>query len=80
MEGLEYEAFEPMALGVLGEIADEIAARFGVERLAIVAEYTPPAQPDERLVPQTTTPAAPPPEPAPPAAVPGGASPRWTTQ
>jgi molybdopterin synthase catalytic subunit len=36
VEGLEYEAFEPMALGVLGEIADEIAARFGVERLAIV--------------------------------------------
>jgi molybdopterin synthase catalytic subunit len=36
VESLEYEAHEPMALGVLGEIADEIAARFGVERLAIV--------------------------------------------
>lgn len=36
VEELEYEAFEPMALGVLAEIADEIAARFGVRRLAIV--------------------------------------------
>jgi molybdopterin converting factor subunit 1 len=36
VESLEYEAHEAMALGVLGEIADEIAARFGVERLAIV--------------------------------------------
>jgi molybdopterin converting factor subunit 1 len=36
VEGLEYEAFEPMALAVLGQIADEIEARFGVERLAIV--------------------------------------------
>ncbi|HEY5630013.1 MAG TPA: molybdenum cofactor biosynthesis protein MoaE [Candidatus Limnocylindrales bacterium] len=36
VEGLEYEAFEPMALGVLGQIADEIEARFGVARLAIV--------------------------------------------
>jgi molybdopterin synthase catalytic subunit len=36
VHGLTYEAFEPMALGVLGEIADEIAARFGVRRLAIV--------------------------------------------
>jgi molybdopterin synthase catalytic subunit len=34
--GLAYEAFEPMALAVLGEIADEIEARFGVRRLAIV--------------------------------------------
>jgi molybdopterin synthase catalytic subunit len=33
---LEYEAFEPMAIGVLGEIADEIETRFGVRRLAIV--------------------------------------------
>ena len=33
---LEYEAFEPLALRVLGEIADEAAARFGVDRLAIV--------------------------------------------
>jgi molybdopterin synthase catalytic subunit len=33
---LEYEALEPMALAILGEIADEIAARFGVTRLAIV--------------------------------------------
>jgi molybdopterin converting factor subunit 1 len=36
VEGLEYEAFEPMALRVLGEIADEIEARFGVRRVAIV--------------------------------------------
>jgi molybdopterin converting factor subunit 1 len=36
VEGLEYEAFEPMAAGVLGQIADEIEARFGVRRLAIV--------------------------------------------
>ncbi len=33
---LEYEALEPMALGQLARIADEIAARFGVTRLAIV--------------------------------------------
>ena len=55
------------AVGVLAE------ARGRIGPVAIVAEYTPPAQPDERLVPQTTTPPAPP-EPAPPAAVPGGAS------
>ena len=36
VEALEYEAFEPLALRVLGEIADAAAARFGVERLAIV--------------------------------------------
>ncbi len=36
VEGLEYEAFEPMALAVLGQIADEIESRFGVARLAIV--------------------------------------------
>lgn len=36
VEELEYEAFEPMALRVLGQIADEIEARFGVRRLAIV--------------------------------------------
>jgi MoaD family protein len=36
VEALEYEALEPMALAILGTIADEIAARFGVERLAIV--------------------------------------------
>lgn len=33
---LEYEALEPMAVAVLEAIADEIAARFGVERLAVV--------------------------------------------
>ncbi len=33
---LAYEAFEPMALSVLVEIADEIEARFDVRRLAIV--------------------------------------------
>jgi len=36
VEELEYEAFDPMALRVLGEIADEIEARFGVSRVAIV--------------------------------------------
>ena len=36
VQSLEYEAHESMALAVLAEIADEIAARFGVERLAIV--------------------------------------------
>jgi molybdopterin synthase catalytic subunit len=33
---LEYEAHESMAIAILDEIADEIAAQFGVERLAIV--------------------------------------------
>jgi len=36
VESLDYEAHESMALAVLGDIADEIAARFGVDRLAIV--------------------------------------------
>ena len=36
VEELEYEAHGPMALRVLEAIADEIEARFGVERLAIV--------------------------------------------
>jgi MoaE-MoaD fusion protein len=36
VDALEYEAHESMALGVLGAIADEVAARFGVERIAIV--------------------------------------------
>jgi len=36
VESLEYEAHASMALAVLTEIADEIAERFGVERLAIV--------------------------------------------
>lgn len=36
VEGLAYEAFEPMALAVLAQIADEIEARFGVQRLAIL--------------------------------------------
>lgn len=36
VESLEYEALAQMALRVMGEIADEIAARFGVTRLAIV--------------------------------------------
>jgi molybdopterin synthase catalytic subunit len=36
VESLEYEAHESMALAVLAEIADEITARFGVDRLAIV--------------------------------------------
>jgi molybdopterin synthase catalytic subunit/molybdopterin converting factor small subunit len=36
VESLSYEALEPMALAVLGEIADEIEGRFGVRRIAIV--------------------------------------------
>ena len=36
VEALEYEAFDTLAISVLGEIADEVGARFGVERLAIV--------------------------------------------
>jgi molybdopterin converting factor subunit 1 len=36
VESLAYEAFEPMALTVLEQIADEIEARFGVRRVAIV--------------------------------------------
>ena len=36
VESLEYEAHDTMALAVLAEIADEVAARFGVTRLAIV--------------------------------------------
>ncbi len=41
VEGLEYEALEPMALAVLETIADEIAERFGVERLAVVHRLGP---------------------------------------
>jgi molybdopterin synthase catalytic subunit len=36
VETLEYEAHETMAIRILEAIADEIAARFGVDRLAIV--------------------------------------------
>jgi molybdopterin synthase catalytic subunit len=36
VESLEYEAHEPMAIGVLADIADEVETRFGVERIAIV--------------------------------------------
>jgi molybdopterin synthase catalytic subunit len=36
VDALEYEAFEPLALRVLHEIADEAAMRFGVRGLAIV--------------------------------------------
>jgi molybdopterin synthase catalytic subunit len=36
VEELDYEAFEPMAVRVLEQIADEIEARWGVGRLAIV--------------------------------------------
>ena len=36
VEALEYEAHEPMALSTLATIADEIEARFGVDRVAIV--------------------------------------------
>jgi len=36
VESLEYEAHESMAATMLAQIADEIAERFGVQRLAIV--------------------------------------------
>jgi molybdopterin synthase catalytic subunit len=36
VDSLQYEAHPTMALAVMGEIADEIASRFGVTRLAIV--------------------------------------------
>ena len=36
VESLEYEALDSLALKTLATIADEIAARFGVDRLAIV--------------------------------------------
>ncbi len=36
VSGLTYEAFEPMALSVLEQIADEIEERFGVRRLAVL--------------------------------------------
>jgi molybdopterin synthase catalytic subunit len=36
VEALEYEAHESMALAILDSIADEVAERFGVERIAIV--------------------------------------------
>ena len=36
VQALDYEAHEPMAEAVLNQIADEVAVRFGVHRLAIV--------------------------------------------
>ena len=36
VEALEYEAFEPLVGRVFGQIAAEVAERFGVDRLAIV--------------------------------------------
>jgi molybdopterin converting factor subunit 1 len=36
VQALTYEALAPMAVAVMGEIADEIEARFGVTRLAII--------------------------------------------
>jgi molybdopterin synthase catalytic subunit len=36
VQALAYETLAPMAIAVLGEIADEIEARFGVTRIAIV--------------------------------------------
>lgn len=36
VQALEYEAFEPMAISILDQVATEIEARFGVRRLAIV--------------------------------------------
>jgi molybdopterin synthase catalytic subunit len=36
VQALDYEAFEQMALAVLGQVADEMEERFGVTRLAIL--------------------------------------------
>lgn len=36
MDALDYEAYDTMAVGVFEAIADEVAERFGVTRLAIV--------------------------------------------
>ena len=36
VQALTYEALEPMAIAVMAEIAEEIEARYGVQRLAIV--------------------------------------------
>lgn len=36
VQALDYEAFESMAIAVLHQVADEIAERFGVTRLAIL--------------------------------------------
>ncbi|HET9458078.1 MAG TPA: molybdenum cofactor biosynthesis protein MoaE [Candidatus Limnocylindrales bacterium] len=36
VDALDYESHETMAAGILGQIADEIAERFGVDRIAIV--------------------------------------------
>jgi molybdopterin synthase catalytic subunit len=36
VQALDYEAFEAMAIAVLHQVADEIAERFGVTRLAIL--------------------------------------------
>ena len=36
VDALEYESHESMAARILGQIADEIAERFGVDRIAIV--------------------------------------------
>lgn len=36
VQALDYEAFETMAIAVLHQVADEIAERFGVTRLAIL--------------------------------------------
>jgi MoaE-MoaD fusion protein len=36
VEGLDYEALEPMALRILADVATEVRDRFGVTRLAIV--------------------------------------------
>jgi hypothetical protein len=53
-----------VAVGVLAE------ARGRIGPIGIVAEYTPPVQPDERLLPRASAPAAAEPEPPPPAAAP----------
>jgi len=52
VEGLEYEAFDPMAIAILGTIADEIDTRWSVRRLAIVHRTgaVPPGEPSVLVV------------------------------
>jgi molybdopterin synthase catalytic subunit len=54
--GLEYEAFEPMALAVLDAIATEIEERHGVRRIAIVHRVGPVALGEVSVVIVTAAP------------------------
>ena len=71
------KAWVALALAAWATVGLLAEARGRIGPVAITAEYTPPAQPDERLLPRASTPAAPQPEPVPPAPAPtpGAASP-----